>query len=69
MKQLLINAFSRRQIKPSRQVIDFVSDNIDRSFDAVLNAVKMVEIYIQESGKNITVAEVKKIGIIKKLGG
>jgi chromosomal replication initiation ATPase DnaA len=61
MKQLLINAFSRRQIKPSRQVVDFISDNIERSFDAVANAVKMVEIYIQESGKNITVAEVRKI--------
>jgi chromosomal replication initiation ATPase DnaA len=60
IKQLLTNAFSRRQIKTSRQVVDFISDNIERSFDAVMNAVKMVEIYIQESGKNITVAEVKK---------
>ena len=60
VKQLLTNAFSRKQIKISRQVIDFISDNIERSFDAVMNAVKMTEIYIQESGKNITVAEVKK---------
>ncbi len=59
IKQLLVNGFSRRQIKLSRQVIDFIADNIERSYEAITAAIKLVEFHVQESGKNIALADVK----------
>lgn len=59
VKMFLTNMLSRKQIKLSRPVIDFFSDNIERNFAAVLALVKLVELRVQESGKNVTMAEAK----------
>ncbi len=56
LKLLLANQLSRKQIKLTRAVLDFISDNIERSFVAVFAVVKLLEI----SGKNLSLAEVKK---------
>ncbi len=55
LKLLLANQFSRRQIKLSRPTLNFISDNIERSFEAVFSAVKLLE----AKGQNLKLAEVK----------
>lgn len=61
IKQLLANGFSRRQIKLSNQIIDFIADNIDRSYEATLIAIKKIEFYCCESGKDLSMKMVKAI--------
>lgn len=65
IKQLLSKGFSRRQLKVSKQIIDFIADNIDRSYEAALVVTKIVELRCEQSGKNLTMSEVKKMfGIV-----
>lgn len=66
IKMLLTHNFSRLQLRPLRAVIDFLSDNIDRSFLAVSNATKLVDFYCAENGEKIDLAAVKKIFVSKK---
>lgn len=61
IKMLLINAFSRKQLKVSKGVIDFIASHSERTFEAVVVSVKLVEFYTAEVGKNITIKEMKKI--------
>ncbi len=61
IKMLLINAFSRKHLKVSRGVIDFIASHSERTFEAVVVSVKLVEFYTAEVGKNITIKEMKKI--------
>lgn len=61
IKMLLINAFSRKQLKVSKVVIDFIASHSERTFEAVVVSVKLVEFYTAEVGKNITIKEMKKI--------
>ncbi len=58
IKLLLAGNCSRKQIKLSRQAIDFLSDNIERSFEAVLLAGKMVEDLAQNG--DVKLSEIKK---------
>jgi chromosomal replication initiation ATPase DnaA len=61
VKQLLAKGFASRQIKLSRAVIDFISENIDRNYQAIFAALKLVEFHTQEKGKSLTIADAKKI--------
>ena len=61
IKMLLINAFSRKQLKVSKGVIDFIASHSERTFEAVVVSVKLVEFYTAEVGKNISIKEMKKI--------
>ena len=61
IKQLLSNGFARRQIKLPSKIINFIADNIERSYEAVSNAEKIVELHCHESGKNVTMKEAKEI--------
>ncbi len=61
LKLLLTNSFSRKQIKLSRAVIDFVSENIDRSYESLFAAVRLLEFHSQESAKALDLNAVKKI--------
>ena len=61
IKMLLINAFSRKQLKVSKGIIDFIASHSERTFEAVVVSVKLVEFYTAEVGKNITIKEMKKI--------
>lgn len=61
IKQLLAKGFSRRQIKVSKQIIDFISDNIDRSYEAALVVLKIVELRCEQNGKNLTMSEVREM--------
>lgn len=61
IKQLLMNLFSRKQINLSRQVIDFVSTNIERNYEAILLAVKLIEFHAQEDGKALKMPKIKEI--------
>ena len=66
MKQLLVNGFARRQIKISNQLIDFISDNIERTYAAIFLAIKRVEFFCSESGKNIKMKDVKELFVAAK---
>ena len=59
--QLLMNLFSRKQINLSRPVIDFVSNNIERSYEAILLAVKLIEFHTQEDGKALKMPKIREI--------
>lgn len=59
VKMLLTHEFSRRQIKLSRQVIDLISNNVERSFAAVFATVKLVENLAQNG--DVKLSEVKKL--------
>ncbi len=61
IKQLLVNGFSRRQIKLPTKMIDYIASHIERSYEAVFLAVKKVENFCQEKGKNITVKDLENI--------
>ena len=61
VKLLLTHSFSRRQVKLSQVVINYLSDNIERSYEAIFAVVKLVELQVQENGKNVTLGEVKKL--------
>ncbi|NBV06347.1 MAG: hypothetical protein EBS06_03805 [Proteobacteria bacterium] len=61
IKMLLINAFSRRQIKVSDHIVDFIANNISRSYEAIFKAAELIEKYCNESGKNITLQTVTRI--------
>jgi chromosomal replication initiation ATPase DnaA len=59
VKLLLLNLFSRRQIKLSKAIIDYIADNIDRSYFEILIAVKKVDFYLQENSGNLTLKKIK----------
>ena len=59
VKQLLQNYLSRRQIKLSRQVINFVSNNISRNYRAIFEMVKLLEIKVAEKGGALNIADVR----------
>jgi len=59
VKQLLANGFSRRQIKLSSKMIDFLATHIARSYEAVFSAVKKVENFCNENGKDITAKDLE----------
>ncbi len=61
VKLLLTHSFSRRQVKLSQVVINYLSDNIERSYEAIFAAVKLVELRAQESGKSVTLGDVRKL--------
>jgi chromosomal replication initiation ATPase DnaA len=61
LKQLLVNGFSRRQIRLSGKIIDFISSNIPRTYEAVFLAVKKVEKFCEESGKSPSFGEIRNI--------
>jgi chromosomal replication initiation ATPase DnaA len=62
-KQLLQNHLSRRQIKLSRQVMDFVANNISRNYLAVFEMTKLLEIKVSEKGGALNIGDVR--GMIK----
>lgn len=65
IKQLLSNQFSRRQIKLSQPIINFTAENITRSYQAILDAIKVVEFHVQEQRKNLNMKEIKTLLITK----
>jgi len=60
-RMLLSNAFSRKQMTLPNRIIDAINDNIEDSYEAIKDAVRLIEFYRFEQGKNITVKEVKRI--------
>lgn len=61
IKQILMHIFARKQINLSRKVIDYVSHNIERSYESILAAVKLIDFYVQEGGKPLKMPQVKQI--------
>ncbi len=61
VKQLLANGFSRKQINLSAKIINFIAENINRSYDAIFNAIKKVEFHNQESGKPPLIKDIKEM--------
>ncbi len=65
IKILLLERFSRMQIKASSPVIEYIANNILRSYAAIEEIVKNCEIELFESGRNLSLGEVK--GLFSKL--
>ncbi len=59
IKMLLLERFSRRQIKASPLIIEYIANNILRSYVAIDEVVKNCEIELFESGKNLSLNDVK----------
>lgn len=60
-RMLLVNAFSRKQMTLPNRIIDAINNNIENRYEAIKNAVRLIEFYRFEEGKNITVKEVSRI--------
>ena len=61
IKLLLINGCSRKQLKVSGSIIDFIHNHIERSYDVIASSIKLIEFYRQETGKKISMKEIAKI--------
>jgi chromosomal replication initiation ATPase DnaA len=59
LKLLLANQLSRRQIKVSQSILNFISNNIEQSFEAIFDVLKFLE-DLSYKTKNIGLSEVKK---------
>ena len=61
LKQLLVNGLAARQIKLSRAAIDFIVGRIERSYVAVIAALKLIETAVSQDGNGFGMAKIKKI--------
>lgn len=61
IKILLIERFSRLQIKPSDAIIDYIANNINRSYEAVDLIVRSFELESAKNAKNLSLNDVKKL--------
>lgn len=61
IKMLLINFFARKQLVIPGKIITVIADHIDRTYQSVRDAVKLVEFYRDEEGKKMTAKEAKRI--------
>lgn len=60
MKLFLASNFSRRQIKVSGQIINCISEHVERSYEAALEAVKMMENMCEEN-KSLKIQDVRRL--------
>jgi len=58
---LISQGLSRRQLKISHEVVDFLATNLQRDYGAIFDAIKKIEIYCHENKKRLTLVDVKKI--------
>ena len=61
IKILLSQGLSRRQLKVSDEVIEFLSNSLRPSYIAIRDALKMIEFHCHENKKNFTLTEAKKL--------
>lgn len=61
IKMLLIKNFANKQLKVNNKVIDFLTKNLNRSFDAIFDMVKLLEFYSQEKKRKITILLAKEV--------
>ncbi len=61
VKQLLVHGFAQRQIKLPTPIINFIADHIKRNYQAVFDAVKLVELFCQERGENLNLKKAKEL--------
>ncbi len=59
IKLLLVNLFSRKQIKLSSAIINYIANNINREYLSILGVVKKIDFYIQENSVSLTLKQVK----------
>ncbi|MDX2083594.1 MAG: hypothetical protein SFV53_06390 [Rickettsiales bacterium] len=58
---LLINALSRRQIKVSNHIIDFITNHIAHDYSEIFFIVDAIESYLQVERKNLTTKKITEI--------
>ncbi len=61
IKMLLIKNFAAKQLKVSNKVIDFLAKNLQRSFAAIFDIVKLLEFYSLEKKRNITIPLAREV--------
>lgn len=61
IKMLLIKSFANKQLKVNNKVIDFLTKNLNRSFDSIFDVVKLLEFYSQEKKRRITIILAKEV--------
>ncbi len=61
IKMLLIKNFAAKQLKVSDKVVDFLAKNLQRSFAAIFDIVKLLEFYSREKKRNITIPLAREV--------
>ena len=62
IKMLLIKNFAAKQLKVDDKVIGFLLQNLDRSFAAVHNMIRLLEFHSLEKRRGVTVPLIKEVG-------
>jgi chromosomal replication initiation ATPase DnaA len=61
VKMLLVKSFAAKQLMVEDKVIDFLAKNIDRSYEKIGRASKLLEFYCFEQKRKITVSLVNEV--------
>lgn len=61
MKMLFFNGFSKKQLKISSEIVDFICLNIKRNYSNIFEIIKKVEEFCFQNKKNISVKDVANI--------
>lgn len=61
VRVVLAKSFADRQLKVSKEVIDFLAPRVERSYDAIAQIVSLIDAQSMESQKNITIPFVKSL--------
>ncbi len=61
IKMLLIKNFAAKQLKISDKVVDFLAKNLQRTFAAIFDVVKLLEFYSLEKKRNITIPLAREV--------
>ncbi len=61
MKMLFFNGFSKKQLKISSEIVDFICFNIKRNYSNIFEIIKRIEKFCFENKKNISVKDVANI--------
>jgi chromosomal replication initiation ATPase DnaA len=67
IKMLLLKNFSAKQLKVEKKVIDFLTQNLNRDFASIFDAVRLLEFYSFEKKRKITIPLIKEVILDKKV--
>ena len=61
IEMLLVKSFANKQLRVGDKVINFLVKNLNRSFVAIFDVVRLLEFYSLEKRQNITIPLVKEV--------
>jgi chromosomal replication initiation ATPase DnaA len=60
IKILLIKNFAKKQLAIDNKIIEFIKNNLDKSYQAIFNIVKIIEFHCQENRQHLTLSLVDR---------